>query len=75
MKYKRIRFYRGSPDPLRAIEAVQPRWRFEWRDGPPPAPCGVYCDEDWRPIFFTTKGGRRLPNLQAAQEAEEVRDG
>jgi len=98
MKYKRIHYYKGSPDPLRAICAVQPRWQlvevhhddhrgggfygvrfaggaFEWRDGTPPAPCGIYCDDDWRPIVFTTRDGRRLPNLQAAQEAEEVRDG
>ena len=40
-----------------------------WRDGTPPAPVGVVCDQDWRPVEFTTPGGHCLPRL--GRDAEE----
>lgn len=43
-----------------------------WRDGAPPAPVGVVCDQDWRPVYFETPGGHRLPRLGGELEDGEA---
>lgn len=37
---------------------------FWWREGPPPVPAGIVCDENWIPVEFQTGSGRTLPNLR-----------
>lgn len=42
-----------------------------WHEGQPPAPVGIVCDRDWRPVEVRTDSGRVLPRLDAPKERLE----
>lgn len=67
-----------QPPPLGTPGDGPPSWceldhtgKSTWRDGTPPAPVGVICDQDWQPVRYETPGGHKLPRLDALADAED----
>lgn len=80
--YKPLRHYAGAAHARTLCPAWRMVWAVQggqwcetshllgqtWHDGEPPAPVGVVCDEQWRPVAWTTEGGHRIPRLAEAFE-------